>query len=70
MTFQHDFARSQIAFEKLSSKIDGSLPNIPLRHILNTWISNFQDSQYDMVRLELVLYGVSNDSDEQINSKM
>jgi alanine racemase len=55
---QHDFARSQIAlFEQLSSKLMAQLPNIPLRHILNTsGISNFQDAQYDWLP-ELVLYG-------------
>ena len=38
----------------------------PLRHILNTsGISNFPDSQYDMVRLGIGLYGVSNDAEEQ-----
>ncbi|MBB1192686.1 bifunctional UDP-N-acetylmuramoyl-tripeptide:D-alanyl-D-alanine ligase/alanine racemase [Flavobacterium sp. SOK18b] len=64
---QHDFARSQIAlFEQLSSKLMAQLPNVPLRHILNTsGISNFMDAQYDMVRLGIGLYGVSNDSDEQ-----
>ncbi|QZK89221.1 bifunctional UDP-N-acetylmuramoyl-tripeptide:D-alanyl-D-alanine ligase/alanine racemase [Flavobacterium sp. CHNK8] len=65
---QHDFARSQITlFEQLSSKLMAQLPNVPLRHILNTsGISNFMDSQYDMVRLGIGLYGVSNDSDEQL----
>jgi alanine racemase len=38
----------------------------PLRHILNTsGISNFYDAQYDMVRLGIGLYGVSNDAQEQ-----
>jgi alanine racemase len=38
----------------------------PIRHILNTsGISNFPDAQYDMVRLGIGLYGVSNDSSEQ-----
>ena len=62
-----DFAHSQIAlFEKLSSKLMSELQIEPLRHILNTsGISNFQDSQYDMVRLGIGLYGVSNDAEEQ-----
>ncbi len=65
--FQNDFTQSQIAlFEQLSSKLMAQLPNVPLRHILNTsGISNFQDAQYDMVRLGIGLYGVSNDSEEQ-----
>lgn len=62
-----DFALSQIdLFEKLSSKLMTELQIKPLRHILNTsGISNFQDSQYNMVRLGIGLYGVSNDAEEQ-----
>lgn len=38
----------------------------PIRHLLNTsGISNFQQAQYDMVRLGIGLYGVSNDDEEQ-----
>ena len=65
---QHmDFAHSQIKlFEKLSSRLMSELQIKPLRHILNTsGISNFPDSQYDMVRLGIGLYGVSNDVEEQ-----
>ena len=62
-----DFAHSQInLFEKVSSKLMSELQIKPLRHILNTsGISNFMDSQYDMVRLGIGLYGVSNDAQEQ-----
>jgi len=62
-----DFALSQIAlFEKLSSKLMSELKIKPIRHILNTsGISNFPQAQYDMVRLGIGLYGVSNDHDEQ-----
>lgn len=62
-----DFAYSQIdLFEKLSSKLMLELQIQPIRHILNTsGITNYQDSQYDMVRLGIGLYGVSNDSEEQ-----
>ena len=62
-----DFAHSQInLFEKLSSKLMSELQIKPLRHILNTsGISNFPNSQYDMVRLGIGLYGVSNDAEEQ-----
>ncbi|MFV8374411.1 bifunctional UDP-N-acetylmuramoyl-tripeptide:D-alanyl-D-alanine ligase/alanine racemase [Flavobacterium sp. LB1P71] len=62
-----DFAHSQIdLFEELSSKLMTELEIKPIRHILNTsGISNFSDAQYDMVRLGIGLYGVSNDSDEQ-----
>ena len=38
----------------------------PIRHILNTsGISNFGESQYDMVRLGIGIYGISNDDKEQ-----
>jgi len=62
-----DFALSQIdLFEKLSSKLISELKIKPIRHILNTsGISNFPQAQYDMVRLGIGLYGVSNDSEEQ-----
>ena len=62
-----DFALSQIAlFEKLSSKLMDELQIKPIRHILNTsGISNYPDSQFDMVRLGIGLYGVSNDAEEQ-----
>ena len=62
-----DFALSQIdLFEKLSAKLMSELKIKPIRHILNTsGISNFPQAQYDMVRLGIGLYGVSNDSEEQ-----
>ncbi|MBX9807975.1 MAG: bifunctional UDP-N-acetylmuramoyl-tripeptide:D-alanyl-D-alanine ligase/alanine racemase [Flavobacteriaceae bacterium] len=62
-----DFAHSQITlFEKLSSKLMTELQIKPIRHILNTsGISNFPKAQYDMVRLGIGLYGVSNDVEEQ-----
>lgn len=62
-----DFANSQITlFEKLSAKLMTELQIKPIRHILNTsGISNFTKAQYDMVRLGIGLYGVSNDVEEQ-----
>ena len=62
-----DFTLSQIKlFEELSSKLISELGINPIRHILNTsGISNFQQAQYDMVRLGIGLYGVSNDDEEQ-----
>ncbi|WP_264566275.1 bifunctional UDP-N-acetylmuramoyl-tripeptide:D-alanyl-D-alanine ligase/alanine racemase [Flavobacterium sp. N3904] len=65
---QHkDFAEYQInLFEKLSSQLMDELGISPIRHILNTsGISNFPQAQYDMVRLGIGLYGVSNDPEEQ-----
>ena len=63
----NDFANSQIRlFEKLSSKLMNELNIQPIRHILNTsGISNFPAAQYNMVRLGIGLYGVSNDPAEQ-----
>jgi alanine racemase len=62
-----DFVLSQIdLFEKLSSKLMKELDINPIRHILNTsGISNFPQAQYNMVRLGIGLYGVSNDPAEQ-----
>ena len=61
------FAVSQITlFEKLSSRLISELKINPIRHILNTsGISNFPKAQYDMVRLGIGLYGISNDLEEQ-----
>lgn len=63
----HEFALAQIElFEKLSSKMMRELQIKPIRHILNTsGISNFPKAQYDMVRLGIGIYGISNDPDEQ-----
>ncbi len=65
---KHDaFTKSQIAlFEKLSAQLLSELKIKPIRHILNTsGISNYPDAQYDMVRLGIGLYGISNDEEEQ-----
>jgi alanine racemase len=63
----YEFALSQIRlFEKLSLRLMNELGVNPIRHILNTsGISNFPDAQFNMVRLGIGLYGVSNDSSEQ-----
>lgn len=65
----HEFALFQIdLFEKMSSFLMTALKVKPIRHILNTsGISNFPKAQYDMVRLGIGLYGISNDQEEQIN---
>ncbi|SCY60342.1 bifunctional UDP-N-acetylmuramoyl-tripeptide:D-alanyl-D-alanine ligase/alanine racemase [Flavobacterium caeni] len=62
-----DFALSQIAlFDRLSERLMTELKIKPIRHILNTsGIENFPQAQYDMVRLGIGLYGISNDADEQ-----
>ncbi|PDS27087.1 bifunctional UDP-N-acetylmuramoyl-tripeptide:D-alanyl-D-alanine ligase/alanine racemase [Flavobacterium branchiophilum] len=62
-----DFAQFQIQlFEKCSSMIMQKLKIQPIRHVLNTsGISNYTEAQYDMVRLGIGLYGISNDPNEQ-----
>jgi alanine racemase len=64
---QQDFANAQLnLFEKLSAILMTELQIKPIRHILNTsGISNFPEAQYDMVRLGIGLYGISNDAEEQ-----
>jgi len=63
----HAFATGQIdLFEKLSGQLLAELNIKPIRHLLNTsGISNYPEGQYDMVRLGIGLYGISNDEDEQ-----
>ena len=62
-----DFALSQIAlFDELSSILIKELKINPIRHLLNTsGITNYPQAQYDMVRLGIGLYGISNDEEEQ-----
>jgi alanine racemase len=62
-----EFVLSQInLFDKLSSKLISELNINTIRHILNTsGISNFPNAQFNMVRLGIGLYGVSNDPAEQ-----
>ena len=61
------FSIAQIRlYEELSNQLMQELHIQPIRHILNTsGISNFPEGQFDMVRLGIGLYGVSNDSEEQ-----
>ncbi len=61
------FSLAQIQlFEELSNQLMQELHIQPIRHILNTsGISNFPEGQFDMVRLGIGLYGVSNDNEEQ-----
>lgn len=64
-----DFTLQQIAtFEQASSAIMEALAIRAIRHICNTsGISNYPQAQYDMVRLGIGLYGVSNEEKEQIS---
>jgi alanine racemase len=61
------FANAQITlFEKITNKLKSALDIAPICHILNTsGITNFSNSQFDMVRLGIGLYGISNDATEQ-----
>lgn len=58
-----DFTINQCKkFEEITENLSINLGYQPMRHILNTsGISNFNDYQFDMVRLGLGIYGVSND---------
>lgn len=62
-----EFAHFQIQlFDKLAAKLQSELQINPILHLLNTsGISNFPSAQYDMVRLGIGLYGISNDENEQ-----
>jgi alanine racemase len=62
-----DFSILQIhLFDTLSSELMLALKINPIRHMLNTsGISNFPEAQFDMVRLGIGLYGISNDDEEQ-----
>jgi alanine racemase len=57
------FTRKQIdLFNKISEKVTSSFDYDILRHILNSaGISRFPDSQMDMVRLGISLYGIATD---------
>uniref|UniRef100_UPI00404A0FDC bifunctional UDP-N-acetylmuramoyl-tripeptide:D-alanyl-D-alanine ligase/alanine racemase n=1 Tax=Flavobacterium sp. TaxID=239 RepID=UPI00404A0FDC len=61
------FAQKQIdLFKTLTEKLESALGHSTIKHILNTsGISNFQEAQFDMVRLGIGLYGISNDASEQ-----
>jgi alanine racemase len=61
------FAQQQInLFNTLTQKIESELGQTVIKHILNTsGISNFPEAQFDMVRLGIGLYGISNDPAEQ-----
>ncbi len=62
-----DFALEQIEkFNRISAFICEQLEIQPIKHILNTsGISNYPQAQFDMVRLGIGLYGISNDPNEQ-----
>ncbi|PKP14776.1 MAG: alanine racemase, partial [Bacteroidetes bacterium HGW-Bacteroidetes-23] len=63
----NEFALEQIEkFNRISTYIIKELEINPIRHILNTsGISNYPQAQFDMVRLGIGLYGISNDANEQ-----
>lgn len=61
------FALQQIElFKTLSLELTGALNISPMLHILNSsGISQFPEAQFDMVRLGIGLYGISNFAEEQ-----
>ena len=66
---RHDeFTRLQIdSFNRISVLMQQGLGHSFLKHILNTaGISRFPDALYDMVRLGIGLYGISNLAEEQV----
>ena len=68
---KHDeFTRSQIGrFQKLASVITQNLKYKTLRHLLNSaGIERFADSQFEMVRLGIGLYGVSANQNKNIQA--
>jgi len=61
-----NFTLGQITmFDRISSQISNELNNKPIRHICNSsGISNYPEGEFDMVRVGIGLYGVSNDENE------
>ncbi len=64
------FTRSQFElFDKMYQSVLAIFEQAPLKHILNTaGIENFPDHQYDMVRLGIGLYGISQNESMKIKS--
>ena len=56
-----EFTKEQITrFIGLSDRLTSELPNSPMRHLLNSeGIANYAESQFDMVRLGIGMYGYS-----------
>ena len=68
---KHDnYTRGQIsAFERMSSRIMKHCHVDVLRHVLNTsGIERFPDAVYDMVRLGIGLYGISNSLEKKLQT--
>lgn len=64
----HDaFTNSQLnAFEEMAVQIENAIGYSAIKHAANTsGIERFQRAQYNMVRLGIGIYGVSNDTEEQ-----
>jgi len=64
MPEEEEFTRNQIAvFDRISSAVAASLPYRPLRHINNSAAMElFPQSDYDMCRLGIGLYGAGSDA--------
>ncbi|MCF8343036.1 MAG: bifunctional UDP-N-acetylmuramoyl-tripeptide:D-alanyl-D-alanine ligase/alanine racemase [Bacteroidales bacterium] len=66
---EDEFTRAQIRkFDEMSDRLVSHADHEVMRHILNSaGIFRFRDAQYDMVRLGIGLYGVSNNPEEKEN---
>lgn len=69
---QHDeFTKQQIErYDKMSRKLVAEAEHPVLKHILNSGgITRFPDARFDMVRLGISMYGITNSKDEEKNLK-
>jgi alanine racemase len=64
------YTRKQIEkFERMSSRIQAQFPYRILRHVLNTaGIERFPEASFDMVRLGIGLYGISQHIQEELQT--
>src|SRR5690606_5492845 len=68
---EKDFALAQLKkFDTIYSKISDKLNIKPIKHALNSpGIISFPDNQYDMVRLGIGMYGISENAQTEKNLK-
>src|SRR5690606_5925753 len=68
---EKDFALAQLKkFDEVYNEISSKLKIAPLKHALNSpGIINFPDNQYDMVRMGIGMYGISENSQTKKNLK-
>ena len=68
---EKDFALAQLKkFDEVYNEISSKLKIAPLKHALNSpGIINFPENQYDMVRLGIGMYGISENAETDKNLK-